>query len=66
MAESKNIQVNVDAQPMSIITDRQRVEQVLTNIVINSLEFVPRDSGKISISVKKSNDHILFTVVEPF
>jgi signal transduction histidine kinase len=62
--ESKNIQVNVDSQPIVIATDRQRVEQVLTNIIINSLEFVQRDTGKISVSVKKTNDHVLFTVTD--
>jgi len=62
--ESKNIQVNIDAEPISITTDKQRVEQVLTNIIINSLEFVPRDSGKICVSVKKSNEHVLFTVAD--
>jgi signal transduction histidine kinase len=62
--ESQNIQVNVDSQPIVITTDRQRVEQVLTNIIINSLEFVQRDTGKISVSVKKTNDHVLFTVTD--
>jgi len=51
--ESKKIQCDVSAKPpMLITTDKQRVEQVLTNIVVNSIDFVPKDTGKISVSVK--------------
>lgn len=61
--ESKKIQFNVDAKPpMLITTDKQRVEQVLTNIIVNSIDFVPKDTGEISVSVKLQKDHVLFTV----
>jgi len=61
--ESKKIQFNVDAKPpMLITTDKQRVEQVLTNVVVNSIDFVSKDTGKISVSVKLQKDHVLFTI----
>ncbi len=61
--ESKKIQFNVDAKPpMLITTDKQRVEQILTNVVVNSIDFVPKDTGKISVSVKLQKDHVLFTI----
>jgi signal transduction histidine kinase len=61
--ESKKIQFNVDAKPpMLITTDKQRVEQVLTNIVVNSIDFVPKDTGEISVSAKLEKDHVLFTI----
>jgi len=61
--ESKKIQFNVDAKPpMLITTDKQRVEQVLTNIVVNSIDFVPKDTGKISVSATLQKDHVLFTI----
>jgi len=61
--ESKKIQINVDAKPpMLITTDKQRVEQVLTNIVVNSIDFVPKDTGKISVSAKLEKDYVLFTI----
>ena len=61
--ESKKIQCDVSAKPpMLITTDKQRVEQVLTNIVVNSIDFVPKDTGKISVSAKLQKDHVLFTI----
>jgi len=61
--ESKKIQFIVDATPpMVITTDKQRVEQVLTNIVANSMDFVSKDTGKISVSAKLQKDHVLFTI----
>jgi len=61
--ESKKIQFIVNATPpMVITTDKQRVEQVLTNIVVNSIDFVPKDTGKISVSAKLEKDHVLFTI----
>jgi len=61
--ESKKIQCDVSAKPpMLITTDKQRVEQVLTNIFVNSIDFVPKDTGKISVSVKLQKDHVLFTI----
>jgi signal transduction histidine kinase len=61
--ESKKIQFIVNATPpMVITTDKQRVEQVLTNIVANSMDFVSMDTGKISVSAKLQKDHVLFTI----
>jgi signal transduction histidine kinase len=61
--ELKKIQFNVDATPpMVITTDKQRVEQVLTNIISNSMDFVSKDTGKISVSAKLEKDHVLFTI----
>jgi len=61
--ESKKIKVTVAAKPPILLTtDKQRVEQVLTNIFVNSLDFVSKDTGKISVSVKLQKDHVLFTI----
>jgi len=63
--ESKKIQFIVDVTPpMLITTDKQRVEQVLTNIVANSMDFVSKDTGKISVSAKLQKDHVLFTILD--
>lgn len=61
--ESKKIQVTVDAkQPILLTTDKQRVEQILTNIFVNSIDFVPKDTGKISVNAKLQEDSVLFTI----
>jgi len=61
--ESKKIQLNVFVtSSMVITTDKQRVEQVLTNIIANSMDFVSKYTGKISVSAKMQKDHVLFTI----
>lgn len=61
--ESKKIHVTVRAKPpLLLTTDRLRVEQVLTNIFVNSIDFVPKDTGKISVRAKLQADSILFTI----
>lgn len=66
-ARQKNIkcQVTVDPQvPSCLVSDAQRLRQVLTNLVSNALKFTPRD-GKISIRVwleNGDNSEMLLTV----
>ncbi len=61
--ESKKIHVTVSAKPpMLLTTDKLRVEQVLTNILVNSIDFVPKDNGKIFVSAKLQTDNVLFTI----
>ena len=63
--KSKKIHVNVSAvSPMLLTTDKIRLEQVLTNIFINSIDFVPNDNGKIFVGAKLQTDHILFTITD--
>jgi signal transduction histidine kinase len=46
-----------------IIADGGRIEQVIVNLVKNSIDFVPTKGGKITIKVEKDEDfHLLFTV----
>ena len=61
--ESKRIHVTVSAKPpMLLTTDKLRVEQVFTNIFINSIDFVPNNTGEIIVSAKLQKDSILFTI----
>ena len=61
--ESKKIHVTIRAKPpMLLTTDKLRVEQVLTNIFVNSIDFVPKNTGKITVSAKLQKDSILFTI----
>jgi len=61
--ESKKIHVTVRADPpMLLTTDRLRVEQVLTNIFVNSLDFVLKDTGEIIVMAKLQKDGILFSI----
>lgn len=46
----------------SINADRSRLEQVIVNLVKNSIDFVPEINGKIAIKVEKDGSSLLFTV----
>jgi len=63
-AKEKNItiQFHVDENVGIITSDRDRIEQVITNLVYNAIDFIPKDTGKIEISVKKLDSLIQFEI----
>ena len=55
--DAKEIIVEISiANNVSCICDKTRIEQVMTNLLFNSLDFISEKIGKISISLK-SDDH---------
>src|SRR5438309_6125709 len=42
--------------------DRTRLEQVLNNIILNAVDFVSSERGRIEIRAESNNDKILFTI----
>jgi len=61
--DSKKIHVTVIAYPpMFLTTDQQRVEQVLTNIFVNSLDFVSKNTGEIVVSAKRVGGNVQFSI----
>jgi signal transduction histidine kinase/CheY-like chemotaxis protein/CHASE3 domain sensor protein len=64
MAKEKNIKFSIiiaENVPTQIITDSQRLEQILKNLFSNALKFTARGSVTMDIVVK-DNEHISFTV----
>ncbi len=57
VAKEKNISISLDinTQIMPIYADIRRIEQILSNLVSNSLKFTPND-GKIEITVETVED----------
>ena len=45
----------------SLLIDLQRIDQVLTNIIVNALDFIDY-FGKIKLTVFKENNNVVFTV----
>jgi PAS domain S-box-containing protein len=62
-AELKNIKINTEVeQDVSELTiDRERIKQVIINIVNNAIKFSPNGSI-INVRTKKDNDQILFEI----
>ncbi|WP_426198970.1 response regulator [Pseudomonas sp. DC3200b2] len=57
-----DFQVRVDEQaPVSLFTDRQRVEQIVKNLLSNALKFTER--GQVGLTVSRAGEHaIAFSV----
>jgi len=61
--EEKGCQlINNTTEKNTIKTDSSRLAQVLTNLINNAIDFIPKDKGKIEINAQKSDDGILFSV----
>ena len=60
--EKKNLKfiTNIPNDLPSIMGDRNRLSQVLKNLLVNAIKFT--DHGSISIEAEKKNDHILISV----
>jgi PAS domain S-box-containing protein len=54
--------INETSEKITIKTDSSRLAQVLTNLINNAIDFVPKDTGKITIKAEKNNGEILFSV----
>jgi signal transduction histidine kinase len=48
----------------TILCDPKRIEQVLSNLINNSIDFVPEKDGKIIVRVEKGNDSQAIFAVE--
>lgn len=57
-ADKKNIKItlNSDIQSLTLIADKEKIEQVLTNLITNAIKFSFNNSEiKINIKIKESN-----------
>ena len=56
--------VHSDIENISLYTDSSRIQQVLRIFITNALDFVPKQNGKIELTVHTKNDSILFSVID--
>jgi signal transduction histidine kinase len=64
LSKNKEIEIKSDIKTSAkVYCDRQRIDQVLTNLIKNSIDFVPEKNGKIIIRAEDAgNSKVLFTV----
>jgi PAS domain S-box-containing protein len=63
LMKNKNIDFTVKCPKNLILnSDKQRLRQLLDNLVRNSVDFVPSKDGKISVEVKIKEKNIVFAV----
>ena len=64
-AQKKGITIQyeiVGKEELKMVSDGDRVRQVLVNLVNNAIDFVPKDNGRIAITAERKNDSIVFSV----
>ena len=64
VAKEKNITIkfHVGENVGTVTSDRDRIEQVITNLVYNAVDFIPTNTGLIEISATKTDSLIRFEV----
>ena len=53
---------NIDDVPL--YTDRNRIEQVLRIFITNALDFVPKEDGRIELTVTQEDEFVVFSVID--
>lgn len=62
-ADQKNTKIDADIQYNGVVyCDQRRIDQVITNLIKNAIDFVPADTGKIMLRVSKKENQIIFSV----
>ena len=63
LMKNKNIDFTVKCpKNLNLNSDKQRLRQVLDNLIRNSVDFVPSKDGKISVEAKIKEKNIIFSV----
>ena len=61
-ALTRNARIEYEYDNISLITDENRIVQVISNLIRNSLDFVPKDDAKIKVNAKRDENCIIFSV----
>ncbi len=54
--------INNTKGELKMQSDKNRLEQVFSNLILNAVDFVPQENGRIEISAEDDGDFILFHV----
>lgn len=66
-AQKKGVAIHCNVrggEEIKIVSDRDRVEQVITNLMYNAIDFIPKDTGKITVTAEQVDSDVMFSVVD--
>ncbi|EIJ65940.1 ATPase/histidine kinase/DNA gyrase B/HSP90 domain protein [Candidatus Nitrosopumilus salaria BD31] len=61
-SESKNIKINLNSEDIMLDYDSDRINQVITNLIKNSINAIRSDSGKIDVTVENHPAEVKISV----
>jgi len=65
LAKEKKVALELDIKASGkIFCDSKRINQVLSNLIKNSIDFVPENNGLIKLTVEKNAKSFVFTVTD--
>ena len=62
LAEKLGVRLDNKSKDILVVCDPNRIQQVLSNLVSNSIKYVQPSQGLITISTKLDDNHVVFTV----
>lgn len=57
----QNLKVTIEGEPLMITADRDRISQVILNLLLNAVKYTP-EHGNIRMEVSKVHDHAEFII----
>ncbi len=62
-AERRNVEITTDiVEDIDCVCDRKRIEQVLTNVMMNAIDFCQQGDGKIMVTLQRDGDNAKISV----
>lgn len=61
----KQKQIRLDSsvnEKINLKSDRRRIDEVLSNLIYNAIDFVPKKDGRIELDAKNENGAVVFSV----
>jgi signal transduction histidine kinase len=63
LADEKNVEIKADIHYSgTVYCDQRRIDQVITNMIKNAIDFVPADTGKIMLRASQKENKIVVSV----
>jgi histidine kinase len=56
------LDLQMDAEPVLVIADREKLKRVVTNIIANSVNFMDKENGKIRVTLRAGKESLIIQI----